>query len=121
MRSITASSSSATPSPVLAEMRRIWSAGMPSTCLDLRGVAIRVGGGQVDLVERRDDLEVVLQREVAVGQRLGLDALRRVDDEHHALAGRERAADLVAEVDVAGGVDEVEGVALPVDAHVLEP
>ena len=32
MRSITASSSSGTPSPVLAEMRRMSSAGMPSTC-----------------------------------------------------------------------------------------
>jgi hypothetical protein len=28
---MTASSSSGTPSPVLALMRRIWSAGMPST------------------------------------------------------------------------------------------
>ena len=36
--------------------------------------------GQVDLVHRGDDREVVLEREVAVGQRLGLDALARVDE-----------------------------------------
>ncbi len=47
--------------------------------LDLGGVAVGVGGRQVDLVERGDDLEVVLQRQVAVGQRLGLDALGGVD------------------------------------------
>ena len=87
--------------------------------LDLGGEAIRVGRREIDLVEGGDDLEVVLQRQVAVGQRLGLDALGGVDDEHHALAGGQRAADLVAEVDVAGRVDQVEGVALPVDAHVL--
>ena len=37
----------------------------------------------------------------------------------HALAGGQAAADLVAEVDVAGRVDQVEDVALPVDADVL--
>jgi predicted Mrr-cat superfamily restriction endonuclease len=42
-----------------------------------------------------------------------------VDHQHHALTGGQAAADLVPEVDVAGRVDEVEGVALPVDAHVL--
>ena len=87
--------------------------------LDLHRVAIGVGGRQVDLVQRGDDLEVVLERQVAVGQGLGLDALGGVDHQHHALAGGEAAADLVAEVDVAGGVDEVEDVALPVDPHVL--
>ena len=46
-----------------------------------------------------------------VGQRLRLDALGGVDDEDGALAGLQAAADLVAEVDVAGRVDEVEPVA----------
>ena len=44
--------------------------------------AVRVGRGQVDLVHHRDDLEVVLDREVGVGERLRLDPLRCVDDEH---------------------------------------
>ena len=49
-------------------------------------------------------------REMDVGERLGLDALRRVDDEDRALAGLEAVADLVGEVDVTGRVDEVEAV-----------
>ena len=53
-------------------------------------------------------VEVVVDREVGVGERLRLDALRRVDDEHGALAGGERARDLVGEVDVAGRVDQVQ-------------
>ena len=75
---------------------------------DLGGVAVRVGGGQVDLVEDRDDGEVLLQRQVEVGQRLGLDALRGVDEQDRALARLERPRDLVGEVDVPRGVDEVQ-------------
>ena len=58
---------------------------------------------QVDLVEDRDDREALAQGEVDVGQRLGLDALRGIDDEDRALARLEAAADLVGEVDVARG------------------
>jgi hypothetical protein len=46
----------------------------------------RVGGRQVDLVDDRDDLQSVLDREIRVRERLCLDPLRRVDDEQRALA-----------------------------------
>jgi hypothetical protein len=82
-----------------------------------------VGRRQVDLVEHRDDLEIVLHRQVQVGEGLRLDALRGVDQQDRALARGERARHLVAEVDVAGGVDHVEGVLAaaerPVHAHGL--
>ncbi len=70
--------------------------------------AVDVGGGEVDLVDDGDDLEAVGDGEIGVGEGLGLDALGGVDDEEGAFAGGERAGDLVGEVDVAGGVDEVE-------------
>ena len=105
--------------PVFAEMRTT-SVGRPAEQLGhLGGRAVRVGRRQVDLVDDRDDLEVVLDREIRVGERLRLDPLRRVDDEHRALARLERARDLVREVDVARRVDQVELVALPLDAHRL--
>ena len=87
--------------------------------LDLLLGALGIGRRQIDLVEHRHDLEVVVEREVDVGQRLRLDALRGVDDQQRALAGAERARDLVAEVDVAGRVDEVDDVVLPVVAAVV--
>ena len=52
-------------------------AGDAEHLLDLAGVAVGIRRGEVDLVQRGDDLEVVLEREVAVGERLGLDALAR--------------------------------------------
>ena len=89
---MTASSSSATPSPVLAEMCSDLVGRDAEHALDLLGAALGLGGGQVDLVERGDDREVVLERLVAVGERLRLDALRRVDEQDHALARGEAAA-----------------------------
>ena len=76
--------------------------------------ALGVGRGQVDLVDKRDDLEVRVHRHHGVRDCLRLNALGRVDHEHRALAGSQRAAYLVGEVDVAGGVDKVELVFLAI-------
>ena len=54
-------------------------------------VALGLGGREVDLVEHRDDLEVRVDGQVEVGQRLRLDALRGVDEQDGALAGLEAA------------------------------
>ena len=119
MRSTIASSTSSTPSPVFAEIRSTRSASLADQVGDLGRRAVRVGLRQVDLVHDGDDLEVVLDREVGVRERLRLDPLRGVDDEQRALARLQRARDLVGEVDVARGVDQVELVALPDHAHGL--
>jgi hypothetical protein len=76
---------------------------------DLLGVLLGLGRRQVDLVEDRDDLQVVAHRHVQVRQRLRLDALRGVHQQHGALARGQRAGDLVGEVDVTRRVDHVEG------------
>ena len=83
-----------------------------------------VGRRQVDLVDHRDDLEVVVDGQVGVGHGLRLDALGGVDEQQGALAGGEAARDLVGEVDVARRVDQVELVVWPSprlveDAHGL--
>ena len=80
-----------------------------------RGVLLRLRRRQVDLVQHRDDGEVVLHGQVQVGQCLGLDALRRVHQQDRALAGRQRTGHLVGEVHVAGRVDHVQAVGGAVD------
>ena len=89
--------------------------------LDLLLDALRVSARQVNLVDDRDNLEVVLERHVDVRERLRLDALRRIDDEQSALAGREAARDLIGEVDMARRIDEVELILLAVLALVVQP
>ena len=88
--------------------------------LDLAHHALGIGGRQIDLVDHRNDRQVVLEREMIVGQRLRLDALRGIDDEHRAFAGRQRARDFVREIDVSGRVDQVELVLLAVARSIVE-
>ncbi len=91
-------------------MRRIQSDGAFDHLLR----ALDVGAGQVDLVDDGNDLQPVVDRDVGVGERLRLDALRRVNDQQRAFARGQRARDFVAEVDMAGRVDQVELVGLAV-------
>jgi hypothetical protein len=70
-------------------------------------------GGQVDLVDDGDDDQVGFERLVQVGEGLRFDALRGIHHEDGPFAGLEGAADLVAEVHVAGRVDQVDLVFLP--------
>ena len=114
-----ASSTSSTPSPVLAEIRRmlvgiVARAARAISWLTRSGSAL----GEVDLVQDRDQLEPGVDRQVGVRERLRLDALCGVDHQQAALAGGERARDLVVEVDVAGGVDQVQLVGLAVAGRV---
>jgi hypothetical protein len=88
---------------------------------DLVPGGLDVGGGQVDLVDDRDDLEAAVERQIEVGQRLGLDALGRVHDQQRAFAGGQGARDLVGEVHVPRRVDQVQRVLLPVLGPVEQP
>ncbi len=60
---------------------------------------------QVDLVDHRNDFQVVFQGQVKVGQGLGLHPLAGVDQEERSLAGSQRPRDLVGEVDVPRRID----------------
>ena len=108
MWSTIASSTSSMPMPVLARGEHRVRGVEADDLLDLLAHLLGVGGGQVDLVDDRHDLVVVLDRLVDVGERLRLDALRRVDHQQRALAGGEARGYLIGEVDVAGRVHQVE-------------
>ena len=93
----------------------------PDDVLDLPLRFVGLCAGQIDLVDDGDDLEVVLDRQIGVGQRLRLDALRGVDDEQRPFRRGQRARDLVGEVDVARRVDQVQDVGLAVVGMVGQP
>ncbi len=69
---------------------------------------------QVDLVDHRDDLQIVLHGKVEVGQCLGLHALGGIDEQQDAFAGGQRTGHLIREIHVARRVDEVQAVGFPV-------
>ena len=63
---------------------------------------------QVDLVQNRNDLQVVLKREVEIRDGLRLYSLGSVNDQKCAFTCGNGTRDLVAEIYMARGVDEVE-------------
>ena len=64
--------------------------------------------GKIDLVNHRNDREIVFECQVVVGECLRFDALGRVDDEQRTFACRERSRNLVRKIDVSRRVDEVQ-------------
>ncbi len=79
--------------------------------LDLFGF----GRIEVAFVEHGYDFQVIVDGHVEIRYGLGLDALRGIDNEQSALACCNRARHLVGKVDVSGGVNEVQHVALAVE------
>ena len=71
-------------------------------------------------VHNGDDFQVVFHRQESVGDRLRLHALERVDEQNGAFARGEGARHLVAEIDVAGRIDEVEQILLAVTGLVIQ-
>ncbi len=80
----------------------------------------RIGRRQVDLVQYWHDFEAHFDGRVAVRHGLGFHTLRRIHDQQRALAGSQRTADLVTEVDVARSVDEIEHVDFSVARRVRQ-
>ena len=107
------------PMPVLARREDGVGGVEADDLLDLLPHPFRISSRQIDLVDDRHDLMVMLDRLIDVGEGLGLDPLRRIDDEEGAFAGGEGAGHLIGEVDVAGSVHQVELIALPLEPHGL--
>ena len=66
--------------------------------------------GKVDLVDHGQQIETGIHGQPGIGHRLGLDPLAGVDEQQGPFAGAQAAAHLIAEVDMARGVDEVDDV-----------
>ena len=95
-------------------------AGQADDVLNLLLDPGRVSGGEVDFVDDGQNLQPSVDGQIGVGQGLGLDALSGVNHQQRALAGGQAAADLVVEVHVARGVDQVEGIGLAVVGGVVQ-
>ena len=69
---------------------------------------------QVDLVDDRHDLQTGVNGKIGVAKGLRLDALRRIHNQQCALARRQRTRNLIVEVHMSRGVDQVHFVGLAV-------
>ena len=86
----------------------------PELPVDLILDHLHVRGGQVDLVDHRDNGQIVFHGQVKVGQGLGLHPLGGVHHQEHPLAGGQGPADFVGKIHMAGGVNEIKVVLYPI-------
>ncbi len=75
---------------------------------ELLRALVGLGGRQVDLVDRGNDHQAGVARQVVVRKGLRLQTLGRIDQQDRALARGERSRHLVGEVHVPGRVDQVQ-------------
>ena len=80
---------------------------------------VRVGVLAVDLVDDHDDFQAVGEGFLQDEASLRLRAVECVDEQQHAIDHAEDAFDFAAEIGVAGGIDDIDRVAAPMDGGVL--
>ena len=88
--------------------------------VDLLPHPLRIRGRQVDLVDHRHHGQVVFHRHEVVGDGLRLHPLRRVHQQQGSVAGHQRTPHFVGEIHVAGSVDQIELIGVPVRRLVKE-
>ena len=69
---------------------------------------VNVSRGQVDFVDNRNDLEVMLHGRIEVGHGLGLDPLCSVNEKKHALAGCKGARNFVGKIHMPRRINQIE-------------
>ena len=73
----------------------------------------------IDLIQDRDNLQVVTKCEIEVRDSLRLNTLRSIHNQQCTLARCDGTRHLVREVDMSWGVDKVEGVVLAIARHIV--
>ena len=71
---------------------------------------------QIDLVDHRNDLQIMFHRRIRIGDGLSFDALKRIDQQQCAFAAGKRPRHFVVKVDVTWRIDQVQFVVFPVVA-----
>ena len=88
--------------------------GNGQNLLQLQPRQRNIGVRQINFVDDRNDRQVLLHRQMHVGDRLRLHALRGIDDEQRPFARAQAARHLVGKIHVPGRVDQIELVRLTV-------
>ena len=94
--------------------RRAILRGDSDDILYLAAHTVYIRARQVYFVYDRNYLEIVFKRKISICQSLRFYSLRRVDDEKRTLASLKRTGNLIVEVDMSGGIDEIEFICLAV-------
>ena len=70
--------------------------------------------GQVDLVEHRNHIQVMIQRQIYIGKGLGLDSLGRIYHQNGPVTGSKASGNLIVKIHVPRGVNQIKDILLTV-------
>src|SRR5208337_4500907 len=87
---------------------------------DLLFGGLNVRARKVDLVDDGNDRQIVVQGKLGIGKSLRLDSLGGIDHQDCALARGKAPRNLVGEVDMAGSIDQVQLVQVPIASAVVK-
>ncbi len=76
--------------------------------LNLFADTLRLGRRQIDFIDYRNNLQVVMQREIGIGESLSFHALRGVHHQQRAFASLQTARNLIRKIDVPGRIDQIQ-------------
>ena len=74
----------------------------------------------MNLVDYRHNLQIMVNGQIGIRQGLRLDPLGSVYHQNGAFTGRQRPGYLIIEIHMAGGVDQIKVVKLPVLGLVIQ-
>ena len=77
------------------------------------------GAIHIDLIDHRNDLQIVLNRQVKITDGLGLDTLGGINQQKTTFAGGQCPAYFITEIHVAGCIDQVQDILLPVGVFII--
>ena len=93
----------------------------PDHVFNLLANSLRLGGGQVDLINYRNNFQIMVQREISIRERLRFHALRSVHHQQRAFARLQTARNFVGKIHVARRIDQIELIPVAVVGLVIEP
>ncbi len=79
---------------------------------------LRLGSWQVDLVQYRKDLQVIIQRQIDIGQGLGLNPLGGIHHQQTTFTGRQRAGDLIGKVNMSRRINQIQDILITIISDV---
>ena len=78
--------------------------------LDFCCYTVRIGTWQIDFINNRENIQIMIQSQVHVSQCLGLNSLCCVHHQDRAVAGCQASGYLIVEIDVSRCIDQVENI-----------
>ena len=82
--------------------------------LDLLFHALRICAGQINLIDDRHHIQIMIQRQIDICQCLRLHPLCRIHHQNGSVAGCKASGNLIIEIHVSWGIDQIEHILLTV-------